>query len=199
MSCNPNCDTVQIIEPNDDLLVDTAGQNSDFDERGELPLTAGQLNASVLFQVQKLNAAYQFEYLYVDALGNAKPGGIQVIPVTRGTTGFTVVFAGTPIEVGYVLHWRVVIRRTSTLVQIDAPENLYLPIPRSSTMGITFVNPRSGVDYGFSELRVENLVDPVENQAIIRVQVYSKSIDGFIVAVNPRPPTNNYFLKVRTP
>jgi hypothetical protein len=199
MNCQPNCDTVQIIEPNDDLLVDVAGGNSDLDERGELPLTAGQLSADVVFKVQKLNAAYQFEYLYVDAIGNPKPGGIKVIPIARGTAGFTVAFAGTPIAPGYILHWRVVIRRTSTLIQIDAPEHLYLQMPRSNTMTINFVNPRSGVNYGFTELRVENLSDLSSDAALVHVQVSQKRIDGFTVAVNPRPPNDNYFLTVRTP
>jgi hypothetical protein len=117
MNCQPNCDTVQIIEPNDDLLVDVAGGNSDLDERGELPLTAGQLSADVVFKVQKLNAAYQFEYLYVDAIGNPKPGGIKVIPNARGTAVLRGVrrYAN---RGGYILHWRVVIRRTSTLIRL---------------------------------------------------------------------------------
>jgi hypothetical protein len=110
-----------------------------------------------------------------------------------------VVFAGMPIESGYVLHWRVVIRRTSILIQIDAPENLYLQIPRATTMVINFVNPRSGVNYGFSELRVENVIDPAANQALVHVQIVQKGLDGCTVAVNPRPPTDNYFLAVRTP
>ena len=32
-------------------------------------------------------------------------------------------------------------------------------MPRTTTMQVVFANPRSGVDYGFSELRVENLID----------------------------------------
>lgn len=202
MSCGTDlieCDTVQIIEPHDDLLVDTAGTRSDVDERGEVELVDGQTSAVIIFQVPKLNAFYNFEYLYVDAMGNTNPGGIQIIPTVRAIEGFAVLFAGAPIGSGYVLHWRVTIVRTSSLIQVDAPEDLYLQIPHAPTMGVTFVNPRSHVNYGFTELRVENLTDPPAGQAIIRVQVYAKTVSGFLLAVNPMPPTNFYFLRVRTP
>jgi hypothetical protein len=66
-------------------------------------------------------------------------------------------------------------------------------------MAINFVNPRSGVNYGFTELRVENLSDLSSDAALVHVQVSQKRIDGFTVAVNPRPPNDNYFLTVRTP
>lgn len=198
--CPANCDSVQIIEPRQDLLVDTAGANSDVDESGSVSLQAGQTAATVLFQVQKLSGDYHFEYLYVEAPGQLHPGAIQVITVAKATTGFTVFFAGTPIvDDSHILYWRVVIRRTTELLLIDAPEDLYLPMPRANTMAVAFHNPRSNVIYGFSELRVENLNDPPAVQAIIRVQVYQKTISGFLLAVNPTPPTNSYFLKVRTP
>jgi hypothetical protein len=65
-------------------------------------------------------------------------------------------------------------------------------------MQVVFANPRGGVDYGFSELRVENLIDTTR-RALIHVQVYQKGLNGFFLDVNPRPPTDHYFLKVRTP
>ena len=62
MSCETDgiqCDTVQIIEPRDDLLVDVAGTTNDMDERGTVELHDGQLNAVVLFEVPKLNPQLQ--------------------------------------------------------------------------------------------------------------------------------------------
>ena len=98
------------------------------------------------------------------------------------------------------MHWRVTIVRTSSLVQVDAPEDLYLLMPHANLMTIPFANPRSGINYGFSELRVENLQDDPALQAIIRVQVVAKTLSGFVVAVNPTPGVgSHYFLKVRTP
>jgi len=194
-----DCDTVQLIEPNGDLIVDTAGATSDVDERGELALTEGQVTASVDFLVAKLNTNYTFEYLYVDAMGVVQPGAVVVVPTVRGANGFTVVFAGSPIGAGYVLRWRVVVARSSVQIQIDAPEDQLVRMPQSNLMAILFINPRSGVSYGFTELAVENLVDPPEDQAVISVQVVLKTIAGFTVAVNPTPPTSNYFLRVRTP
>jgi len=201
-NCPANCDTVQIIEPKDDLLVDTGGTSSDMDERGSLELTPGQTQAVVTFQVPKINAEYNFEYLYIDAMGDPGfnfPGAIQIIPTVKSREGFGVVFAGTPIAEGYVLHWRATIVRTSSIIQVDAPENLYLQMPRTNTMAINFANPRSNLNYGFSELRVENLTQLPDVQAIIRVQVYAKTLTGFFVAVNPTPRSDFYFLKVRTP
>jgi hypothetical protein len=202
MSCGTDtveCDTVQIIEPNDDLLVDTAGTTNDIDERGELPLHAGQINAVVLFQVNKLNSNYRFEYLYVDAMGDNHPGAVQVVAVLRVVEGFAVTFAGSPLNDLCVLHWRVVVSRQSTASVIDSPEDLYLQMPRTNTMAVTFHNPRSGTSYGFTELRVENLTETPNVQAIIRVQVYQKTISGFSLGVNPTPPSDFYFLRVRTP
>jgi hypothetical protein len=209
MSCQQTdvieCDTVQIIEPKDDLLVDSAGTTNDMDERGEVELAPGQRNVIVLFEVPKLNANYAFEYLYVDAEGNVEPGAIQVVPTVRAVEGFAVVLAGTPFTlppgpyVPYVLHWRVVVHRSSSLILIDAPEDLNLVMPRTNTMSITFHQPRSGTNYGFSELRVENLHELHQDQSPIHVQVYRKTTSGFFVAVSPTPPSDFYFLRVRTP
>jgi hypothetical protein len=58
MSCGTGlieCDTIQIIEPNDDLLVDTAVPPM-MSMSGEVDLFDGQNNAVVTFQVPKLNA-----------------------------------------------------------------------------------------------------------------------------------------------
>jgi hypothetical protein len=203
MSCGPDvieCDTVQIIEPRDDLLVDTAGATNDMDERGTVELASGQRNAIVLFEVPKLNPSYSFEYLYVDAMGNVEPGAIQIVPTVRAIEGFAVVFAGVPIGAGYVLHWRVVVHRSSTLILIDAPENLNVPLtPHANFQTIAFHQPRSGTNYGFTELRVENLTEDHNAQAVIHVQVVHKTLSGFSIAINPRPPTEFYFLRVRTP
>jgi hypothetical protein len=202
MSCITDvteCETVQIIEPRDDLLVDVAGTTNDMDERGEVTLNSGQINCVVLFTVPKLNAQYSFEYLYVDAMGNVEPGAVQIVPTVRAIEGFAVVFAGAPIGPGYVMHWRVVVHRSSTLILIDAPEDLYLQMPRTNTMSVVFHQPRSGTNYGFTELRVENLTESPGVQAIIRVQVQHKTISGFLMGVNPTPPSDFYFLKVRTP
>jgi hypothetical protein len=209
MSCESpgtiECDTVQIIEPRDDLLVDTAGTRSDMDERGSLELSTGQTAATIAFVVPKLNANYTFEYLYVECMGNPFAAQITAIPTVRATEGFAVLFVGLPIVVPagsapYTLHWRVVINRTSSLVQIDAPEDLYLQIPQNANvMAIPFVNPRSGTGYGFSELRVENLHDNISTQALIHVQIYLKTTFGCAIGLSPRVRTQYYFLKVRTP
>ena len=211
MSCGPDviqCDTVQIIEPRDDLLVDVAGATNDMDERGSVELVDGQINAVVLFEVPKLSPDYSFEYLYVDAMGNVEPGAIQVVPTVRAIEGFAVVFAGAPFTLpplppgsgNYVLHWRVVVHRTSTLVLIDAAEDLNVQLtPHANTQVIAFRQPRSGTNYGFTELRVENLTEDPSRIAVINVMVTHKTISGFTIAMNPRPPSEFYFLRVRTP
>ena len=62
-----------------------------------------------------------------------------------------------------------------------------------------FHQPRSGTNYGFSELRVENLTEGPSGLTPINVMVTHKTISGFTIAINPRPPTEFYFLRVRTP
>lgn len=199
--CNDDiqCDTAQIIEPRDDLLVDTAGVTTDLDERGFVELNAGQKAAVVTFLVPKINPDFHFEYLYVEAMGIPNAGGVHPIPTIRAREGFAVVFEGAPVGLGYTLHWRCVVTRTSSIVQIDAPEDLYIQLPHANQMQILFVNPRSSVSYGFSELRVENLHDPHQNQAVIHTQVFAKNTWGFSIGINPMPPTDKYFLRVRTP
>ena len=194
------CSTTQIIEPDGDLLVETSGSpTSDMEERGFVNLAPGQTSVSVVFEVPKLNATYHFEYLYIDDIGDTRPGAIQIVPSARAREGFTLLLAGAPIQSGYVLHWRVSITQTAELVGVDTPEVLYLPLLHQPVMGVFFHNPRSGTNYGFSELRVENLTDPHQVQAIIHVQVVQKTTIGFTIAVNPMPPTGNYFLAARTP
>jgi len=200
MSCPANCDTVQIIEPKHDLIVGVGSANNDVDEQGEIALVQGQRNVIVVFQVPKINAGYNFEYLYVDCEGIVHPGTVHPIPTVRAAEGFACVLAGSPLTSGYVLHWRVVVKDAPIIVQIDAPEDLYIQLPQGqNNLTITFVNPRSDTNYGFSELRVENLHDLHQNQAVIRVQVYQKTLSGFSIAINPRPPSIFYFLRVRTP
>jgi hypothetical protein len=135
----------------------------------------------------------------VDAIGNIEPGAIQIVPTIQAVEGFAVVFAGTPIGSGYVLHWRVTVHRLRSQILIDAPEDLYIQMPRTNTMAVTFHQQRSGTSYGFTELRVENLTEAPGNQSPIHIQVYRKTISGFFLAVNPTPPTLFYYLKVRTP
>ena len=130
--------------------------------------------------------------------GTLNPGAIQIVPVTKSAQGFTVLLAGAPIGAGYILHWRVTIVTTSSIIQIDAPENIYLQLPRDGVLDVVFANPRSSVDYGFTELTVENLID-VFNLTPIQILVTNKSVSGFTVAFTPHPPTDNYFLRIRTP
>lgn len=196
---DPTCSTIQIIEPNGDLIVDTSGANTDVDEAGSVALSIGQTFVSVGFQTAKLSPDYHFEYLYITAPG-VNPGSITIVPTAQTIGGFVAVFAGTPIPgYNYTLYWRVVIRGIPLLPDLDLPENLYLPMPQTNTMSVVFHNLRSGINYGFSELRVENLNDPPGSQAIIRVQVYQKTTSGFLLAVNPTPPSVFYYLAVRTP
>lgn len=195
-----NCTTVQIIEPNNDLIVDTGSVSSDVDESGFVALSTGQTSAQVTFQVPKISGDYHFEYLYITAPGVINPGSITIVPVSQTINGFTVTFAGAPVaNENYILYWRVVVRVTTPIPLIDFPEDLYLQMPRANLMVVSFINQRSDTNYGFSELRVENLHDAPAVQAIIHVQVYEKTTTGFLLAVNPTPPTNFYFLRVRTP
>lgn len=212
MSC-PNsgieCDTISVIEPNGDLPVSTAGGSGDptLSERGEVILSAGNSEIAVPFVTAKASNEYRFEYLYVDAFGVINPGTIMPVPVTQTQYGFTVDLAGVPPVDGYILRWRVVVVSLGPTSTVDAPESLYVQLnhtdlsdpPPQPVQDILFVNPRSNTTYGFTELRVENVIDDPLTQYPVFVQVVEKRIDGFKIAINPLPDTENYYVAVRTP
>lgn len=198
-NCPANCGTTQILDPNQDLLVDTAGTRSEVDERGTTLLIDGQTNVVVPFEVLKLSSDYNFEYLYIEAVGVENPGSITIVPTYKAIDAFAVSFAGAPIGTGYILHWRVTVVSVTAAIAVDSPEDQYIQLPRANLLAISFVNPRSSTTYGFSELRVENITDLPADQTPISVQVVAKSLSGFSIGISPTPPTDNYFLRMRTP
>ena len=206
-----DCDTIQIIEPDNDLPVDQTGASNDptLTERGEEVLVVGQTQVTVGFKTQKLTAGYRFEYLYVDFIGSAQdnpnPGTIMAVPVQQSLNAFIVELAGAPPTTGYVLRWRVVVTEVSAIAVIDAPESFRIQLPGGITtsiitkMDVPFVNNRSNKNYGFSEFRIENLIDDPDDQSPISIQVYDKELSKFSVTWNPYAPTSNYYLVARTP
>jgi len=219
MACPPNqlqCQSIQLIEPDFTLptvLLPPPGNDPGLTERGDVILEANAGIVGVQFLFPK-SGDYRFEYLYVDALGVGNPGVINIVPVATTQFGFTVDLSGVPIQDGYILRWHVVvISITPGSIIVDAPESFRVQIPPGPpgtlpgpplppeviSFQIFFVNPRSNTDYGFSELRVENLVDAPNNQSIIGIQVVQKTTLSFKVLYRPVPPTGNYFLTGRTP
>jgi len=200
-----NCNTIQLIEPDNTLLTGSNMGSSDpsLDESGATPLFAGQVQVDVSFGTTKASAAYKFEQLYVDILSDPSVlGGFTIVPTVLVQTqyGFTVGLSGAPPSTGYTLKWRVVVVSLQSLVGLDTPESFYHQIPVNvAVVSINFSNPRSISTYGFSELRVENLTDPLTDQTPIVPMVVTKTTAGFVVALSPSPPTNNYFLVARVP
>jgi hypothetical protein len=82
---------------------------------------------------------------------------------------------------------------------IDSPENIRIQLTLTNTFTATFANPRSNTQYGFTELRVENLIDNPAVQHPTIVQVVAKTLTNFTVGLSPTPNSNNYFLVARTP
>lgn len=198
------CGNITIIEGNND---------PNLTERGEVSLQNGQVEVSVTFGTPKASSVYRFEYLYVDAFGVINPGNVPPVVVTQTQYGFTVELAAAPLD-GYVLRWRVDVISISEVSNVDAPESFRVQLPTYSppgtppipplppqffTLTVTFQNPRSNTLYGFSELRVENLVDDPAVQTPIAFQVCAKTQSGFTIVFTPLPPTENYYLVGRTP
>lgn len=210
------CQTIQLIEPDTTLPTVTLpppGNDPSLTERGDfiLPENAGIITINFLFPKA---GDYRFEYLYVDALGLTNPGVVNVVPVTQTSFGFVVDLSGVPVVAGYILRWHVtVISISQGGLVIDAPENIRLLIPWHApgdipipplppnffTVQYTFINPRSSAIYGFSEMRVENVVDLPADQSIISIQICEKQQNFFKVLFNPIPRTPNYYLVARTP
>lgn len=203
MSSNiQECSTIQLLEPNSDVPVGIAGETDPaLDERGEEVLTTGQSEAVITFTKPKISAMYRFEYLYVDAIDIVQPGVISVVPVQQTAYGFTVELAGQPVAEGYILRWRVVVISTEVMPTPtpDIPESIYVQLPQSSVHSVMFNNPRSTQDYGFSELRIENLIDLPGLQVVIVPQVIVKLQEAFTVKLSQVPNNNNYYLVARTP
>jgi hypothetical protein len=209
MSCsqfpfsNPACTTIQLIEPDPTLPVGTIGppgSDPSLIEFGDVVLSQGQGVLSVTFQTPKAGD-YRFEYLYVDALGLTSPGVVDIVPVSQSIYGFTVDLSGVPLATGYILRWRVVVVTVVTTPGslIDAPEAIRIQLAMTNTFTVAFVNPRSNTNYGFSELRIENLTDLPANQMPILAQVIAKTTLNFTVALSPTPNNTNYYLVARTP
>ena len=200
-TCASDHRVVQIIEPDSTLLTATSGGGGDpsLDESGSVALDIGQSTVEVEFETPKASTDYRFEYLYVDAFGVVNPGDIEPVVVQQTHFGFSVDLAGSPAVNGYILRWRVVVTEISTIPDIDTPETIYIQLPQVNLFIINFANPRSSTQYGFSELRVENLVDDPATQSPIHVQVVAKTQSNFTIAINPTPPSLSYFLAVRTP
>lgn len=207
MSCEqfpqagPQCRTIQVIAPDPTMLTGSVQGSSDpsIDESGSTPFQFAALE--VIFLTPKISENYRFEYLYVDAQGIlVNPGIVNPVVVLQTRYGFGVEFAGVPPAPGYVLHWRVIVIDVASTILIDAPEEIRVQIPQNARqMTVYFTNLRSNESYGFSELRVENLIDNADTQRIILVQVTNKTTVGFTIGINPRPENTHYFLVARTP
>jgi hypothetical protein len=215
MSCadftptSPNCRTVTLIEPDQTLTSSLSSGSTDqsLEEHGTVILVTGQARVDVTFVTAKVTEGYRFEYMYVEIIGENHPANVEPVLMAKTRFGFTVKFAGWPIEpvtpgTAYVFRWRVVVVRLdiTDFSDINAPESLYLPLPIGArTFTATFVNPRDHTNYGFTELRVENLVDADATQRVILAQVVTKTLNNFTVALSPPANTINYRLVARTP
>lgn len=197
------CRTIQLLEPDDQLLVATSFGSADpsLDESGSVALSTDLAEVEVTFRVTKAGE-YRFEYLYVDALGQVLPGGFDIVPIIQTPYGFTVDLSGIPLETGHVLRWRVVVIQIGIAppAPTDQPESFYIHIPQGAHfLQVLFSVQRSTDNYGFSELRVENLIDLPGQQTPIWIQVCQRFTSAFGVAISPSPPNNNYFLVARVP
>jgi hypothetical protein len=201
VSGSQDCRVVQVIEPDSTLLVGSSQGSSDtsIDESGSEILVPGQTEVRVNFETQKAGDDYRFEFLYIDAFGMVNPGGVAPVPTLQTIYGFTAQLAGAPILAGYILRWRVVVVNFGISGTIDAPEVIYVQLPQTNIFTVPLINLRSGTDYTFDELRVENLVDPVSEQTPVLVQVVEKTQTSFTIGLSPTPPTDNYFLSASLP
>lgn len=200
-TCPSDHRVIQIIEPDSALATgqSSGGGDPSLDESGSVPLEVGVDTVEVTFQTPKASVNYRFEYLYVDAFGIFNPVDIEPIVQLQTHFGFTVNLVVTPSEPGYFLRWRVIVIEIPSIPDVGAPESIRLPLPVANLFTVFFGNPRESVEYGFSELRVENLADPPAEQSPIHIQVVAKTLSSFTIGVNPSPPTLNYVLVARTP
>src|SRR5215469_27358 len=193
--CTPagnECMVSQVLEPTDPTLVAVSSGSIDpaITEQGSLDLNPGDKIVSVTFNAMKCNENYRFEYLYVDNLSGevVLQGYVVPIPIAQTVFGFSVDLTGQAIVPGSILRWRVVVIDLSVIGDLlDQPQSLYLQLPMVNLFVVNLANPRSTTDYGFDELRVENLADTPSAQTPIAVQVVAKTQTTFTIAMSPSP------------
>lgn len=194
------CRTIQIIEAENDSLVasSTAAIDQSIDESGTVDLETGQTQVNVTFETFKISDDYQFDSLYIENLVDEPAGAIEIVPTVRTQAGFTVELSGAPPTANYTLYWKVQARTgqaTSTSGSSSDPESGSTTLNAAATsQTITFTTARTDATYGFSEFRVENIVDAAATQQVEWVQVTSKTTSNFVIAINPPPDTANYKL-----
>ena len=196
----PDCPSIQLIEDGSTIILPPVDPS--LEESGSVNLFVDPITdlIHVNFLTPKASDQYRFEYLYVDALGLVNPNDIIPVPVAQSIFGFTVdIGAVKPVGPGYVLRWRVVVFSLVSTGNLDEPETIYVRLPRTNIFMYNLLNPRSSTDYGFDELRVENLADLPDQQAPIWIQVVQKTQVSFTIGLSPTPPTDNYFLSARIP
>jgi hypothetical protein len=196
-----HCRTISILEPENDSIVTANGSiDQSLDESGSVELTIGQTEAEVTFATFKLSSDYDFDDLYIENLVDSPAGAIGIVPIVRTQAGFTVQFDGAPDTANYVLFWRVRVRsglnnESESSGSTQDPESGQTTLNLAATsQTITFSTARINATYGFSEFRVENLVDSAATQQVTWVQVTSKTQSNFVITINPPPDTVNYKL-----
>lgn len=208
MSCStfsttsPACRTVTFIEPDDTVLTATSsgGADQSLDESGSTIIPLNTPEMRVYFVTPKAGTDYRFEYLYIDTLGQTTPGAIIPVVSEQLASSFVVELAGIPLLEGYILRWRVIVVSLTIGSLVDEPESLRVQILKNTReQTFSFVNPRSSTNYGFTELRVENLLDPISTQRVVYPQIGAKTLLDFTVGFSTIVTTDNYFLVARTP
>jgi hypothetical protein len=199
---------IQILEPDSDILVGSGGsQDQALEESGSVQLAIGQLEVIVIFQTLKLSNDYEFTVNYIENLVDPNPASIEGVPVLRTQGAFKLELDAQPDTVNYTLYWRVRVRSGTTTTQpiptpspsSDLPDSGITPITQgASSQLISFHQARSNKTYGFSELRIENLIDG-QGQQSEWIQVVDKQFAGFTIIINPPTDTGNYNLVWRTP
>jgi hypothetical protein len=197
-----NTRVVQLIEPDEDVLVGTRGDRDEsLEENGSASLVTGQTELVVVFHTIKFSSDYEFD-VYFENLTDASYTVLQWIPIVKNTVGFTIGIAPMPDTDNYVCYWRVRVRDTAEAVAaiVDAPESARTPLIQGATeQTILLSSPRSTDFYGFSEWRVENTTDSGATQQTEWIQLTGRTKVDFTIAINPPTDTPNYFFIWRTP
>jgi hypothetical protein len=184
-----------LLEPDEDVLVGTRGDRDEsLEESGSLSLANGQTSAVILFSTPKFSNDYEFN-IYFENLTDLTPTVLQWLPMQKGTLGFTVGISPATDSANYVMFWRVRVRDTALAspVLVDAPESgRTILTVGAMQQTIPFLSPRSTNFYGFSEWRIENLVDLPSSQESVWIQLASKTKTDFTIVINPPADTPNY-------
>lgn len=195
------CDDIQLLDPQ---VLGIRGDPA-YDENGTYALTLGEDEVTIEFIYEKATAAYIFEALYIKD-SNDPPQDIRAVVITQGTKSFTVKLSGAPTTTTCTLVWHVMRPDPLQVNQPLTPGPSYAivrPYQRgvknmtinADFVQVNFPQPMPDNDWGFDQLSIENVGDPIQACQTFSWTVSVHDTTHFRIELSGKPDTSTYKLR----